>query len=343
MNTSFIDACFRKEVDHTPVWFMRQAGRYLPFYREIKGSKSVFELAKDPESVSELVSRTVMELGVDAAIVYSDIVLILEPAGINFTVKEHSGPVADKMITSPEDLDGLASYNPEEELGYVFEGIELSLEKLNYSVPLIGFSGGPFTLACYMIDGMKNRTMEKTRRFMHLYNKEWHRLMVFLSDMVLRFLKAQVKYGVSALQVFDSWAGLLSKQDYKEKVMPYTKNIFTSLPSNVPKIHFCENSSHLLEYFCELDADVLSVDWRTDISLVWEYSKQAKAAQGNLDPVIPTIGGEVMLNAVKRLLRDVAGHRGYIFNLGHGVLPETDPENLKTIVKLVHEQTRRRI
>jgi uroporphyrinogen decarboxylase len=342
MNETFLDACLRKDVEYTPVWFMRQAGRYLPLYRSIKGSRSVTEFVKDPESVSELVSKTAFTLGVDAAIIYSDIVFILEPMGIDFTIVEGLGPVAKRRISSPEDVLKLASFDPEEDLFYIFDGIDKTIEKLNSSIPLIGFAGSPFTLACYSIDGMRNRTMERTRSFMYTYNDEWKKLMGRLSETVSKYLLAQIKHGVLAVQLFDSWAGLLSEEEYVRNVLPYTEKVFSSLPSNVPKIYFCENSSHLLRSFCTLSAEVLSVDWRTKINLVWKYSREKKAAQGNLDPVLAEVGGQVMIKAVEKILEDASNYNGHIFNLGHGVLPGTDPNNLRRIVREVHNRTRRR-
>lgn len=340
MNTTIIDACFQKKTEYTPVWFMRQAGRYMPSYREIKGSRSVKELSMDPESVAKIVCNSAFELGTDAAIIYADITFSIEPMGIKYKIEENFGPVAENPIRDPEDINNLSTYDPEEDLEFVFKGIDLTIETLNDKIPLIGFSGAPFTLASYMIDGKQSKTLEKTRIFMKKYPEYWERLMEMLSTVVIRYLNSQIKHGVSVIQLFDSWAGYLSKQDYDIYVKRYNQKILSSISSRVPRIYFCENIYHLLESVSDLTAEVISVDWRTSIAKAWETCLHKKAIQGNLDPAVAAVGGNILEKEVRNIISEASEIRGHIFNLGHGVLPETKPENLKRIVKIVHELTR---
>jgi len=342
MNTTFLDACAKKEPLHTPVWFMRQAGRYLPSYRAMKANKSVMEIAKDPTLASQVVVDAVKALDVDAGIIFADIMLPLEGMGVEFKIEENVGPVVARPIRTPDDVSSLRDLSPEEDVGYVFDGIDETLQKLDDSVPLIGFSGAPFTLAGYMIEGRPSRDLEKTKQMMYRDPETWHRLMSALTKMVVAYLAVQVSHGVDAVQLFDSWVGCLSPSDYQKYVLEYTKTIMRSLGGRVPRIHFCANSSSLLEQFLETGPDVLSVDWRLPISEAWKRSKDRAGIQGNLDPVLALAGGESMRREVGSILEQSRGHLGHVFSLGHGVLRETPPENLSGIVKTVHATTRLR-
>jgi uroporphyrinogen decarboxylase len=339
MNTSFLDACNRKQPVHTPVWFMRQAGRYLPSYRQVKGSRPVTEIAKDPELSSQVVVDAVRALDVDAGIIFADIMLPLEGMGIQFKIEENIGPIVTNPVRTREAVDSLKRLEPDTDVGYVLDGIDATLQKLDDSVPLIGFSGAPFTLAGYIIEGKPSRDLELTKKMMYTQPETWDRLMEALTRMIVAYLERQVAHGVHAIQIFDSWVGCLSPTDYRTYVAEHTEAIMKSLESKVPRIHFCANSSSLLAEFARTGPDVLSIDWRAPISAAWDLSKGELGVQGNLDPVLALAGGDAMTREVTRILRDSNDFRGHIFSLGHGVLRETDPENLKNIVKLVHSRT----
>jgi uroporphyrinogen decarboxylase len=337
----FLEACNRREAEYTPVWFMRQAGRYLPSYRRIKGNRNIVDVAKDPELASQVVVDAVDALGVDAGILFADIMLPLESIGVDFTIKEGVGPVISNPIRTSEDVERLRRFDPKADLRSVFDGIDQTIRKLDGRVPLIGFSGAPFTLAAYMIEGGPSKDLEKTKALMYSDPSLWNSLMRALADMVVDYLDEQVRHGVDAVQLFDSWAGVLSAYDYARFVLPYTKQIFGSLGS-VPRIHFCADSSPLLEEFHRAGPDVLSVDWRVPLGDVWRRCSDSVAVQGNLDPVAAMAGGREMELGVSNIIEAAKGHTGHIFSLGHGVTQNTDPENLRRVVKLVHEKTRLR-
>lgn len=337
----FIDACLRKDTGFTPVWFMRQAGRYLPSYRALKGSKSVIEIAKDPQLASEAVSRTVNELGVDAGIIFADIMLPLEGMGVEFRIEENVGPVVFKPVRTASDVESLTSFDGTVHALEVYDSIVETVRKLD-GVPLIGFCGAPFTLAGYLVEGSPSRDMQSTREMMYGNPEAWSGLMEKLTSMAIEYLRMQIKYGVAAVQLFDSWVGCLSREDYSRYVAPYTARIFTSLKGLAPTIHFCANSSHLIEEFCSTGPDVLSVDWRPNLGDVFRRSRGSVGVQGNLDPVAPVVGGAALERGVEEVLSESEGHRGHIFSLGHGVLKETPPENLKAVVRMVHERSSRR-
>jgi len=341
MNTTFVDACNRRSPEHTPVWFMRQAGRYLPSYRAVKGSMSVTEVAKDPALASQVVVDAVEALGVDAGIIFADIMLPLEGMGVEFKIEENVGPVVTNPIRDIDSVNSLREVDPETDVGYVLDGIDATIQKLDDSVPLIGFSGAPFTLAGYMIEGRPSRDLESTKRMMYRDPQTWHSLMGALTKMVVAYLDSQVAHGVKAVQLFDSWVGCLSPTDYEAYVSKYTRAIMASVGRKVPRIHFCANSASLLEQFIETGPDVLSVDWRIGMGEAWRASKGRVGIQGNLDPVLALAGGAGMKRQTKRILDESRGHRGHIFSLGHGVLRETDPENLRQIVRSVHSAKRR--
>ena len=341
MNTTFLDACNRKEAEHTPVWFMRQAGRYLPSYLRIKGEMAITELAKDPALASDAAVAAVKALGVDAAIVFSDIMLPLEGIGVRFKIQENVGPIVSNPTRTPGDVEALGTLRPEDDMAYLYQGIESTLRKLDGAVPLIGFSGAPFTLAAYMIEGGPSRNLEKTKSMMFSEPEVWRSLMIKLTKTVKDYLNAQVKHGVQAVQLFDSWVGCLAPEDYEQSVLPYTREVFASI-SGVPRIHFCADSAPLIEVFHQSGADVLSVDWRVPIASVWTRSAGKTAVQGNLDPAAAVAGGQVMERKISSILESSRGRTGHVFSLGHGVARATPPENLRRVVEMVHDQTRRR-
>jgi uroporphyrinogen decarboxylase len=339
-NATFLDACNGRETDFTPVWFMRQAGRYLPSYMRIKGDRTVIDLAKDPERASEAAVDAVRALGVDAAIVFADIMLPLESVGVDFRIQENVGPVVARPVGGEEDVESIGHLDASGEMPFLADGVSLTLEKLGGTVPLIGFSGAPFTLAAYLVEGGPSRDLEKTKAMMYSRPELWKSLMEKLTGLVCAYLDAQVRAGVDAVQLFDSWVGCLAPEDYRRFVLPYTREVLSSI-GGVPKIHFCADSASLIEAFHETGADVLSVDWRLSISDVWERCSEKTAVQGNLDPAAAVAGGKEMERRVSSILRSAEGHRGHIFSLGHGVARQTSPENLRTIVQLVHSDAGR--
>ncbi|MEM0287851.1 MAG: uroporphyrinogen decarboxylase [Nitrososphaerota archaeon] len=334
MTHVFLDACKRKKVEYTPVWFMRQAGRYLPSYAKMKGNRGVLQAVKDPELASDIAVEPVKLLGTDAAIIYADIMIPLEAIGIDLSIKEHYGPLIARPFKSEKDVERIKELKPEK-LYFLGEAIKKIKAKLQKSIPVIGFSAAPFTLASYLIEGGPSSDFVKTRMAMH-DEILWQKIMGSLVDLISDYLAYQVEYGIDAVQLFDSWAGAVSSSDYERFILPYTKRVFSNLPANLPKIHFCANSSHLIEKFAQTGADVLSVDWRVDIASVWKRTDEKLAVQGNLDPALAVVGGKEMQLAVSKIMQAAYGHKGHIFNLGHGVLKETNPENLKKIVKIVH-------
>jgi uroporphyrinogen decarboxylase len=337
----FVDACRRKEVEYTPVWFMRQAGRYLPSYRRLKGTRSVLEIARDPELASEAVAGAARELGVDAGIIFADIMLPLEGMGVEFRIEENLGPVVSHPVRSLEAVSQLEDFEANRDASEVYDGIEETVRKLE-GKPLIGFSGAPFTLAGYIVEGAPSRELEKTKAIMYGDPDMWKALMEKLTSMVKSYLGGQVAHGVDAVQLFDSWVGCLSAADYERYVLPYTREIIESVRGKVPAIHFCANSGALIEQFESTKADVLSVDWRTDIGDVWARCEERVAVQGNLDPVAAAVGGGAMERGMDLVLHSAEGHRGHVFSLGHGVLKDTSPEELRRLVTTVHERTRTR-
>jgi uroporphyrinogen decarboxylase len=264
--------------------------------------------------------------------------LPLEAMGVSFRIEDDIGPLVANSIRNEADVDSLRAIDPEGDLGFVYSAIDRTIQKLDGLVPLIGFSGAPFTLAAYMIEGGPSRTLEKTKVFMYSQPGAWEALMGKLTEMAIAYLGAQVRHGVSAIQLFDSWVGALSPFDYETFVLPYTRKINSSL-ATVPKIHFCADSSALLELFQRTGPDVLSVDWRVPVSSVWERCGDAIAVQGNLDPILALTGGREMIRQASHILTQAADRRGYIFSLGHGVLKETPPKHLVQLVQMVHAFT----
>lgn len=335
MESTFLDACRRREVEHTPVWFMRQAGRYLPSYRKLRAEKGILEIAKDPRLASDVTVDPVRQLGVDAAVLFADIMLPLEGVGVKFRIEENVGPIIRHPIRTKRDVEALGEFDPDQHVGHVLETIHRAVKKLD-GIPLIGFSGAPFTLASYLIEGAPSREFQKTKSLMYSEPETWNLLMARLTRLIVDYLRAQAKSGASAVQLFDSWVGCLSPADYEAFVKRYTAEIFRAVQGSVPSIHFCANSSSLVESFASTGCDVISVDWRVPIETVWGRTEGMKGVQGNLDPAAAAVGGSNLERAVADVLRRTEGRKGHIFNLGHGVLKETPPENLRKVVELVH-------
>jgi uroporphyrinogen decarboxylase len=337
----FLRACRRESVDRTPVWFMRQAGRYMPEYRALREKHSLLTLCRTPELALEVTMQPVRALGVDAAILFSDLLLPLEPLGIPFDFKQGEGPVIERTIRTGDDVATLRRYDPAQELRVVLEAIRLIRRELDGRVPLIGFAGAPFTLASYAIEGGHSSNFAATKSLMYKDAPAWHRLAGMLAELMAEYLRAQVEAGVQAVQVFDSWVGALSVADYREFVLPHVRTLFAGLKDiGVPTIHFGTGTFHLLEAQREAGGDVIGLDWRTPLD---EGAQRVAGAaiQGNLDPTLLFAPRERLLAAVDDVLKRAAGLPGHIFNLGHGILPGTPVENVKAVVEHVHARTSR--
>jgi len=317
---------------------MRQAGRYQPEYRRLRKRYEMLEICRTPELCVEVTLLPVRQLEVDAAILFSDIMLPLEPMGVCFQIREGVGPIVETPIRHPQDVEDLCSLEPEEDLPFMLEAIKILRKEL--TVPLIGFAGAPFTLASYLIEGHPSRAFTRTKAFIYQQPKLWQRLMEKLTDAISRFLKAQAQIGAQALQVFDSWVGCLSPLDYRIYVQPHMRRLFTELRSlGVPAIHFGLGTSGLLQQMQAAGGDVIGVDWRINLDAIWAQLGYQTAIQGNLDPAVLLGPWEVVEQRALEVLQQASGRPGHIFNLGHGVLPETLPHHLKRLVELVHTQS----
>lgn len=333
----FLPACRGETPARLPVWFMRQAGRALPEYRAIRGTNSILEVVKHPEVVAEITLQPVARYGVDAAILYSDIMVPAAAIGFGVDIKPGIGPVVENPFTNGNDLGRLRELEAESDISYVLKAIELI--KGESPVPLIGFAGAPFTVASYLIEGGPSRTYHRTKRLMLEEPLLWHALMERLSNLAADFLEAQIKAGVNAVQLFDSWAGALTPSHYEKYVQPHSRHIFDRLSDyEVAKIHFGVATGELLGLMSDMEVDVLGVDWRVPLSVANRRCAKKIALQGNLDPAVCLGSFESVANAAKEVLTHSKDAKGYIFNLGHGVLPETDPAILAELVDLIHEQ-----
>jgi uroporphyrinogen decarboxylase len=327
----FVRACWGQPVPYTPVWFMRQAGRSLPEYREVRAGLPMLESCRRPELVAEITLQPVRRHGVDAAILFSDIVLPLAAAGVNLEIVAGVGPVVANPIRDAAGVDELPGPG---EVGYVAEAVRLLLPELK-DTPLIGFAGAPFTLASYLVEGGPSRHHERTKALMYGAPDVWHALCARLAEITLAFLTVQVDAGVAAVQLFDSWVGALSEADYRTYVLPHSRAVLNEI-RKVPRIHFGVGTGHLLPAMREAGADVVGVDWRTPLSTV-----DGGPVQGNLDPAVLFAPWPVVEAHVRRVVEEGRSAPGHVFNLGHGVLPETDPAVLTRVVGLVHEVSRR--
>ena len=337
-DSPFLRACRREPVPHTPVWFMRQAGRSLPEYRELRGTGSILDAIHTPDLATEITLQPVRRHGVDAAVLFSDIVVPIQAVGFGVDVVPGTGPVVEDPFAGAADLDRLRPLEPEADLPYVLETVRNLVDELE--VPLIGFAGAPFTVASYLIEGRPSRTFEKTKAMMLGEPELWAALIDRLADLALGFLRAQVAAGASAVQLFDSWAGALTPQQYEAHVLPASRKVFAGLADlGVPRVHFGVGTGELLGLLADAGADVVGVDWRVPIDAGWERIGFDKGVQGNLDPAACLAPWPAVEREVVGVLERIAGRPGHIFNLGHGVLPETDPTVLTRIVELVHERT----
>ncbi len=335
----FLAACRRQPTDVTPVWFMRQAGRYMPEYRAARAQQSILEICHRPKLVAQISLQPIERLGVDAAIVFADILLPFEPLGLGLSYAAGEGPKIWRPIRRPADVDKLESVDPAQHLAYAIEGVRQTKAALAArfpQVPLIGFAGAPFTLASYAIEGGTSKSFTTTKQFMYDQPKAWHALMEKLSTLVGRFLAHQAHAGADALQLFDSWVGCLSVDDYREYVLPHTKRALElAAAAGVPLIHFGTDTATLLEVMTEAGGDVIGVDWRIPLDQAWARVGE-RAIQGNLDPAVLLGSKPEIERRVKEILRRAAKRPGHVFNLGHGILPGTPVENVKSVVDMVH-------
>ena len=333
----FLDACRRRSTDVRPVWFMRQAGRYLKPYRDIRAKHSILEICKNPELAADVTLQPVEILDVDAAIIFADLLLPVEPMGLKLEFVAGEGPSIENAITQPEDIDDLSTSRTDE-LGYVAESIQLVTRALGGRVPVIGFVGAPFTLASYMIEGGPSKTFLKTKKLMFSNESMWRRLMGKLVDVLGDFAGMQIGAGARALQVFDSWVGALSPEDYVRYVQPYSRALIERIrAAGVPVIHFGTGSGGFLRELHAAGGDVIGVDWRINIDQAWMEIGYRSAIQGNLDPVALFAPLPELRTKVTDLLRRTGSRPGHIINLGHGILPETPVENVKAVVQIVRE------
>jgi uroporphyrinogen decarboxylase len=334
----FLRACRLQPVDRTPVWFMRQAGRYLPEYRDLRGERDILEACRSPELAVELTLQPLRRMDLDAAILFSDIMVPLEAIALDVRIAPDVGPVVANPIRSPADLARLRPLEPEADVAHVLEAVRLLRKEL--TVPLIGFGGGPFTLASYLVEGRPSRHHERTKALMHGDPGTWRRLMEALGELVLAHLRAQVSAGAQALQLFDSWAGALDPTDYERSVLPTTRALFDGLQDlGVPVIHFGVETGELLETMRRAGGDVIGVDWRVPLDRAWERVGPDRAIQGNLDPAVCLAPWKAVRAKALEVLDRAGGRAGHVFNLGHGVLPQTPVGTLQRLVDLVHETT----
>ncbi|MDE3219919.1 MAG: uroporphyrinogen decarboxylase [Nitrospirota bacterium] len=341
MNDRFLKACRREPVDCTPVWFMRQAGRYMAEYRSLRARHSMLELCKTPELAAQVTLQPIDRFPLDAAIIFADILLPLEPMGLSLEFAEGEGPVIHNPVREQADVDRLNVIEGGE-LEYVEEAIRQARRALNGRVPLIGFAGAPFTLASYAIEGGSSRNYLLTKQLMYCEPKAWHQLMDKFARVITGYLRRQIKAGAQAIQLFDSWVGCLSVGDYVEYVLPHVQLIFEGLKrEGVPMIHFGTGTSAMLRQMREAGGDVIGVDWRIHLDEAWATVGYDVAVQGNLDPLALFAPLHEIERRVEGILRRAGGRPGHIFNLGHGILPTTPVEHVAATIDMVHKLSQR--
>ena len=332
-NDRFLKACRQEPTDSIPVWFMRQAGRSLPGYRALRKTHSVLELAQTPELAAQVSMEPVKLLGVDAAILFADIMLLPIAMGVDVKIVDGVGPIIGETIRHPKDVDALGEFDPVA-IAYLKETIQILRRELK--VPVIGFSAAPFTLASYLIEGEPTRKWLVTKRFMFEQKPAWDALMNRLADAIILYLHEQAAAGAQALQLFDSWVGCLSAHDYRVYVLPFVQKVFDGLKdTGLPRIHFGTDTAALLKDFSDVDAEVIGLDWRVDLPAAKALVGN-KALQGNLDPVVLLSDFGTVKTEAKRIIDAMPDRNGYIFNLGHGVLPESSDQTLRQLVEFIH-------
>jgi len=334
----FLEACRLRATDVTPVWFMRQAGRYMAEYRALREKYSLLEICHQPELVREVTLQPIGVMELDAAIIFGDIMLPLEGMGVDYDIVSGIGPVIDDPIGTMTQVEALRPLEPEEAVPWFLEGIRQTREALADRVPLVGFCGAPFTMASYLIEGKGSRSLRQTKALMFGHPEVWHALMDRLAEALGRYLSAQVEAGVQAVQVFDSWVGALAPEEYRRYAGPYTSRVFAAVSDlEVPTIHFGTGTATILGDMRAAGGDVLGADWRIPLDQAWRIVGHDRALQGNLDPGVLFADFDTVREHATRVLRRAGGRRGHVFNLGHGILPETPVDNVRRLVDFVHE------
>lgn len=337
----FLATVRREQPDRTPVWFMRQAGRCLPEYRELRKRHPFLEVARTPELATEATLMPIDRFGVDGAVLFADIMLPLDGMGVPFEIRPGVGPVIENPLRTEAAIDAIRVVDPEEGTPYVLEALRMLRGELGDRAALLGFAAAPFTLACYLVEGRPTKEYPTTKALMLGQPELWHKLMSALTDITIRYLKGQVRAGADVVQLFDSWLGLLDEASFRTCVQPYTAQIFEAMRGLAPTVHFSTGTVQLLEAIGETGPDVVSVDWRLPIDVAWERLGHRTGIQGNLDPARLMAPWEVVRDGADDILTRVNGRAGHVFNLGHGVLPETDPDKLTRLVEHVHTVTAR--
>ena len=337
----FLRACGRTEVPYTPIWLMRQAGRYMREYREVRAKTTFLELCKTPSLAAEVTVTAVERLGVDAAIIFADILLILEPMGVDLEFAEGEGPVIHNPVRKAVDVERLREVEDVNTLEFVYEAIRQTRRALKPDIPLIGFCGAPFTLASYLIEGGGSKNYVHTKRLMYDDPGAWHAMMSLIARALAKYLNAQIEAGAQAVQLFDSWVGCLSPDDYRAFVLPHTRAVIRNVTPGVPVIHFGTGTAALLELMREAGGDVIGLDWRVRLDDGWQRVGHDVAVMGNLDPVALFANQDNLRAQAKHILDQAGGRPGHIFNLGHGILPETPVDNVIALVDMVHEMSAR--
>lgn len=335
----FLAACRGEPVDRTPVWFMRQAGRYLPEYQAVRKKHDLLGICKTPDLAVEVTLQPLRRFDLDAAIIFADILLPLEAMGLPLRFARGEGPVLERPIREESDVKALRQVDPREGLGYVLQAIRGARQEIGDRVPLIGFAGAPFTLASYAIEGGSSRHFLKTKSLMWKRPETWNLLLHKIAEVIREYLRAQVDAGAQAIQLFDSWAGCLSRDDYERWVLPHTRHVLEGLQDKkVPLIHFGTATESFLDLMAEAGGDVIGVDWRGPIDRAWDRIGRKVAIQGNLDPAALFAPRDLLLEQVDSILDRVGGRPGHIFNLGHGVLPKTPMDAVEAVVERVHSR-----
>jgi uroporphyrinogen decarboxylase len=340
VNDLFLRACRREPVARTPVWFMRQAGRFLPEYRALREKHGILEIARTPELAVEVAQLPVERLGVDAAILFADIMIPVAAMGVDVRIEPDRGPMIRSPLRTSADVRALRPLDPAADVPFIGETVKALASDID--VPVIGFAGAPFTVASYLIEGEPSRTYTRTKSLMLSETETWQELMDRLTDATVAYLRFQVESGADAVQLFDSWAGALGVDDYKRCVLPWSRRIFGDLADlGVPRIHFGVGTAHLLELMRAAGPDVVGVDWRVPLDDAWVRVGHELAVQGNLDPASLLAPWEIVERKAADVVRRAGGRPGHVFNLGHGVLPETEPDTLARLVEFVHDTTER--
>jgi uroporphyrinogen decarboxylase len=339
-NNVFLKACRREPVPYTPVWLMRQAGRYMKEYRELREKTPFLELCKNKDLAAEITVTAQEKIKADAAIIFADILLILEPMGRGLEFVKGDGPSL-RRLESPADVEKLPEIEPKASLAFVLDAIREARRALKDGVPLIGFAGAPFTIVSYMIEGGPSKHFERTKTWMREEPASWKALMAKLTRATIKYLSAQIEAGAQAVQLFDSWVGCLRPEEYRTYVLPYSQHVILGLKGKVPVIHFGTGTDRFLELMSQAGGEVIGVDHGIRLEEAWKQIGYEKGIQGNLNPKALLGGVQEIRSEVQRILKEAGGRPGHIFNLGHGVLPETPVENVIALVDMVHELSRR--